>query len=656
MHRSSALLLVLALGSTSSFAQNTCGTALPVVAGMTYTVDTIDGTSPPFVCGPSINGAPHSEWYIYTPTQDTALTISADLPQNFGGDTRFQVFAGGSCAYTCAGGDDDSGAGLLSVTTLNVNQGTSYYIVFDSYWSSEGFDFMLTETVPTHDAVEFLQQPLAISGWPNCVVDLNGDHLDDVVSTSITNVHVNYQLPEGGFQSVNIPTPAADHTASWSICAGDLDHNGYNDLMYGDGDGVTFMLAVPGGAGFTEMSFPEYVFCQRTNMVDLNNDGHLDAFSCHDVAANVYYLNDGNNNLSFHQGGMGETCGNYGSVFIDIDNDRDMDLFVSKCGCDPVDILYRNNGDGTFSNIAFPMGFVDYQQSWSSAWGDYDNDGDVDAMVGSSTGDYHKLMRNDGDVFTNVTPGSGFDSYSGINIEWTTHDFDNDGWLDVLGGGTILLNNGDMTFTPIAGSMMNGPIGDLNNDGFMDIVYGPTAWMSVPNENHYITINTIGTVSNWNGIGARVEVNSPLGTQIRDVKSGDGFEFMSSLNTHVGLNDDTEIYSVVVRWPSGIVNVIENPAIDTVLTVVEEVNTAVIGGSSVQELALFPNPTDGPMSLTMAQGVNARNAHVLDVSGKHVMNVAVTNNRVDVSSLQSGVYLLQVQAGDRLFQQKFTKR
>ena len=73
---------------------------------------------------------------------------------------------------------------------------------------------------------------------------------------------------------------------------------------------------------------------------------------CHDVDANVYHLNDGSGNLTFHQGGLGETCGNYGSVWIDYDGDHDVDLFVSKCGCDPVDILYRNNGDGTFTNVA----------------------------------------------------------------------------------------------------------------------------------------------------------------------------------------------------------------------------------------------------------------------------------------------------------------
>ena len=216
---------------------------------------------------------------------------------------------------------------------------------------------------------------------------MNGDHLDDVVATTQSTINVNYQLPGGGFNNALIQTDYAQNDAGWSIAAGDLEGNGYNDLMYGGGSGTSFMFANDAGTAYTALNPPDYIFCQRTNMVDINNDGHLDAFTCHDVAANVYYLNDGNNNFLFHQGGLGENCGNYGSIWTDIDNDHDLDLFVAKCGCDPVDILYRNNGDGSFSSVATSLGFGDYQQSWSSAWGDFDNDGDLDAMGGTTAGD-----------------------------------------------------------------------------------------------------------------------------------------------------------------------------------------------------------------------------------------------------------------------------
>jgi len=128
---------------------------------------------------------------------------------------------------------------------------------------------------------------------------MNGDFLDDIVSISSTNVNILYQQPGGGFNTTNITTTSADFSPSWSLAAADFDANGYTDLLYGGGQGVTFMKANNTGTGFTEISGSEYVFSQRSNFIDINNDGHLDAFVCHDVAPNVYYINDGSGNLSF---------------------------------------------------------------------------------------------------------------------------------------------------------------------------------------------------------------------------------------------------------------------------------------------------------------------------------------------------------------------
>ena len=154
---------------------------------------------------------------------------------------------------------------------------------------------------------------------------------------------------------------------------------------------------------FTQISTPEYVFSQRSNFVDINQDGHLDAFVCHDVAPNVYYLNDGTGNLTFYQGGLGDyfSGGNYGSIWIDYDNDRDMDMFIAKCGGETArrtNQMLTNNGDGTFTENASILGLADPMQTWSSSWADYDNDGDMDVFVGASSGT-HKLMRNNGDGF-----------------------------------------------------------------------------------------------------------------------------------------------------------------------------------------------------------------------------------------------------------------
>ncbi|MCB0792581.1 MAG: VCBS repeat-containing protein [Flavobacteriales bacterium] len=638
-------------------AQDDCANALPITAG-TYNVAAINGTEVPSpICAPNGTGATAGEWYTYTPTADHSLTVTTDLPTNAGLDTRFHVYHGNCGALSCVAGDDDSGSGLLSVATFNVDQGVTYYIAFDNRWSSAGFDFTLIEGNPIVNAVNFTTLSIPTSGTTSCVVDMNGDHLDDVVGVTSTNININYQLVGGGFNNVNIPTVQATNTPSWSIAAGDIDNNGYNDLLYASGSGVSFMRANANGTGYTTENRTDYIFCQRSNFVDINNDGHLDAFVCHDVAPNCYYLNDGNNVLLFNQGGFGTTGGNYGSIWIDYDNDHQIDMFIAKCGSDPVNQLYHNNGNGTFTLISPSLNMADNVQTWSSAWGDFDNDGDMDALVGASSlgNGGHKLMRNDGTTFTNVSPGSGFDAFNGTSIEWITRDFDNDGYLDVLGGGKLMLNNGDMTFTQSTVTPTNGPTGDLNNDGFVDILNGGTAYLNEPNGNHFLTVGLEGTISNRNGIGARVEVTSALGTQIRDIRSGDGFRYMSSLNAHFGLGAD-ETADVVVHWPSGIVNAFTNVAVDTAITIVESTATGVVEPAPTDALRLFPVPTSNILYITGPTELRGDLVKVLDLTGREILRTYLTADALDVASLTAGPYVVQViYPNGRVLQERFVK-
>ena len=416
------------------------------------------------------------------------------------------------------------------------------------------------------------------------------------------------------------------------------------------------MLSANGGTAFTENSPGQYIFCQRSNMVDINNDGNLDGFMCHDTQANVYYLSDGNGALEYHQGGLGETCGNYGSVWTDYDGDHDLDMFVAKCGCDPVDILYRNNGDGTFTDVAPNYGMNDTHSSWSSAWADYDNDGDMDVLIGSSGSPTSKLLRNDGGAFTNVTAGSGFDTYSGTSIEWTCHDFNNDGYVDILGAGALHMNNGDMTFTPNTSAPANGPIGDLNHDGFLDIVAGNTVYMNSGNTNKHLTLNLVGTASNINGIGARVEVASPSFTQIRDVKSGDGFRYMSTLNAHFGLGPDAEVNQVTVYWPSGTVDVIDDVAVNSTLLITEGSFSTGAATNAKNEFTVFPNPAQDLLYVRAESDVANQPVNIFDIAGQRVLTGTLRNDQLDISSLKSGVYMLRILVGGRQVQQKFVKR
>ena len=128
-------------------------------------------------------------------------------------------------------------------------------------------------------------------------VDMNGDYLDDFVRVSATGVGIDYQQEDGSFESVFIGMPI-QWIPDWSAAAADIDGNGHTDLLLGNGQRASFLFANDDGTAFTEQLFSDlYIFSQRTNFVDIDNDGDLDAFVCHDVDGNHAYRNDGNQNM-----------------------------------------------------------------------------------------------------------------------------------------------------------------------------------------------------------------------------------------------------------------------------------------------------------------------------------------------------------------------
>ena len=698
--------VALCLISYSSYAQDSMGDSCenPIEIGPgTHSVDSINGEHYSANCSEYDAANGNLEWYIYTPSDDYLTTITADLEVNYDLDTRVHVYQGSCDDLICVAGDDDSGEGYLSVTSFYAYVGQSYYIAWDDRWQNESFEFQLIENdPPPPPPFDFTIASVSTSGSERGLVDMNNDKLDDLVSIQTTSINIHYQLEEGGFNPVSIETSYADNTPSWSMAAGDFDRNGYNDLLYGGGNGVTFMQANSDGTSYTEISGSEYVFSQRSNFVDINNDGHLDAFVCHDVQPTVYYINDGNGVLEFFQGpndegissGIGGVAydlapypgvqegGNYGSVWIDYDNDRDIDMFIAKCRGGSVqwknNELWRNNGDGTFSNVADVSGYYqgfypdgghsnesnlgDPVQTWSSAWGDFNNDGFMDVYVGASaTGDGgHKLMKNNGDgTFTDVTSGSGAEE-APWGIENNSADVDNDGYIDILTNGGILLNNGDFTFTLYTADAPGpGAIGDANNDGFVDVFNGTNLYLQEGNNgNNWLKIATHGVTSNINGIGARIEINSPgIGTQIRDVMSGTGFRYMSSLNTHFGIGSDSSVNSITVYWPSGTVDVINNPGINTTIHVAEG-ETLSLENSFIEDLIIYPNPVRNTLTIGSSLNLDQSIISVFDIAGRRVMNYRLVNgiNSVNVSELSVGEYILRVITKEgQMSSQKFIK-
>jgi ASPIC and UnbV/Secretion system C-terminal sorting domain/FG-GAP-like repeat len=674
------LSTVFAITINSINAQTNCGNATLISAGLHNAIYTAGGSIPSPICAANGTGATNGIWYRYIPTANYTVTISTNISQNNPLiDTRFHVYSGACGSLTCVGGDDDSGSNFSSVGSFTATSGTTYYIAWDNRWNSSNFAFNMTEVpyvAPVPPPVTFTASTTSITmpgSYNDCVVDLNGDYLDDIISVvNNTSMTVNYQQPNGTYVVSNKTLPSVTNLPTWSVCAGDIDKNGYNDLVFGSGNGVSFLFANSTGTNYTHSAGSQYVFSQRSNMVDFNNDGDLDAFVCHDVAPNVYYTNDGFGNLTFNQGGMGDVTdgGNYGSIFSDFDNDNDQDLFIAKCrggnSLANINEMHINNGSGVYTNVAATTNLADNIQTWSSAVADFDNDGDMDIFVGASSGvnGMHKLMRNNGttsgvlNAFTDVTATSGWPSNTSLGIENYAGDFDNDGFVDVFGAsGKIMFNKGNMYFEPTTYMYAIGPVGDLNNDGFLDFLNNNAMIINNGNTNKWIKLTLQGVQSNRNGIGARVKLFGAWGTQIRDVRSGEAFSTMNTLNVHFGIGQATSIIKAEIHWPSGVVDVINNPAINQTLHVIEGSFPLNAPSFATAGISIYPNPSSSFIQINNSDSAEISIISIYDSLGKLVKEFTnTTDNKIDISTLSNGIYILNIETKDgNVFSEKIIK-
>ena len=650
------LLIILLFIFQQNHAQDTCLSAVPITAGIN-TVDAINGTDIPSpICAENGTGATAGEWYSYTPTQNYSVTVSTELQINLNKDTRIHIYSGTCSSLTCIAGDDDAGSigtGYLSIVNFNVAAGTTYIIAFDNRWNSSGFDFQLIESPIVIPPISFTSQQISISPTICNVADMNGDFLDDITYVEGNQISILTQKTVGGFDTTVMPLSTTVLTPDWSIAAGDFDRNGFNDLALGNGSRLTILKANETGTNFSIIAYPQSIFTQRTNFVDINNDGNLDLWACHDVAQSHAYKNDGIGNLNFDISLMPTLAigGNYQSLWIDYDNDGDMDMYLSKCrgGAavgDPqrINLLYKNNGDGTFSECGATAGVNDGSQSWSTAIEDFDNDGDLDILL-SNISDTNKFYLNNGDgTFTDIYATTGIDAQVG-SWELQAADFNNDGFMDFIwqNGKEIYLNNGDLTFSGYDINFNEGGIGDLNNDGFLDVQFANYVYYNVPNGNNWVKINLKGITSNSNGIGARIEIYGAWGKQIREIRSGHGFSHMSSLNAYFGIGTATEITKIVVKWPSGIVDTLWNPTINSAIFIPESSTLNTVTNNYTQNLTVYPNPTSNYLKIHWNQNENIANSvTIFDVSGKKIKEEKITNNTVSVQNLQKGPYILEI--------------
>ena len=353
--------------------------------------------------------------------------------------------------------------------------------------------------------------------------------------------------------------------------------------------------------------------------VDYDNDGKLDLLVKNFEGANRLYKNNGDGTFTQVAGAAGLATATKGTdegwicSFADYNNDGLMDVAISGVGTK--ETLYMQNSDHTFTDVTAAAGLKPRNPTRGIAWGDYNNDGLLDLYVarGSDRGSNfgNSLYRNNGDgTFTDVTAAAGVSSGSN-NWVAVWGDYDNDGFLDLFitcpgttafgsGNANILYhNNGNGTFTNVAtsqGVALNDNLvtsahktaawGDYNNDGFLDLIIkdgigqegagGPAAtgihrlFKNNGNSNHFIKVNLTGVQSNRGGIGARVTVTYTGGMAYRQNNGGGGGEFCSqgSEPLHFGIGTATTA-TVQVIWPSGVVDTLPSVAANATITVVE---------------------------------------------------------------------------------------
>ena len=448
---------------------------------------------------------------------------------------------------------------------------------------------------------------------------------------------------DGSFTDVTAAAGVGDGGYGFGCCVGDYDNDGFKDL-YVTNFGPNLLYRNNGDGTFTNVTESAGVGDKRWGtsaaFADYDNDGHLDLFVanyadyqlennpvCHRMnfrtycppddftgMSDVLYRNNGDGTFRevTREAGMSHPNGKgLGVAWGDYNNDGYPDLLVAN-DMTP-DMLYRNNADGTFTDVALFVGVALSGRGvamggMGANFGDYDNDGWLDVVVTNFQDDPNSLHHNlrDG-TFASVTYAAKFGGISLPYVGWGVDfvDLDNDGYQDlfVVNGHVydnvekfeptytyaqrnhLFRNLGDGTFGEISDQCGAGlhikkvsrgaAFGDYDNDGDIDILI--TNSNQTPdllrndsiNPNHWLIIETVGAQSNRDGIGARVKVTAGGTSQIREVKSGSSYLSQSDMRLHFGLGAAQEADLVEVRWPSGRVDRFEGVKTNQFLQVKE---------------------------------------------------------------------------------------
>jgi hypothetical protein len=519
-----------------------------------------------------------------------------------------------------------------------------------------GIDFVTTFGGTTNNT--YL---LETTGTGVAVIDYDGDGLLDVFFVNGTTLEgfpagkapTNHLFRNRGHLAFEDVTDRAGLTASgWGqgACVGDYDNDGHDDLVvtyYGQNR----LYHNAGKGRFTDVTRKAGLAQSRTRwntgcaFLDYDRDGRLDLFAANyidlDLASaptprsglcrfkglpvacgppgltggrNLLYRNRGDGTFEdvSDRSGISKASGTYGlgvSTF-DFDNDGWTDLYVAN-DSNP-SALYRNNHDGTFTDVAVRSGCAYSQDGKPQAGmgvaiGDYDRNGTMDVFKTNFAGDTSTLYSNTGN---GLCEDRTFSAGIGLNTRWLGWgtafvDLDNDGWLDLfLTNGhvypevrqiateagyeqrkVVYRNDGKGRFTDVSerlGPPVTTPkagrgtaFGDFDNDGQIDVAIAnvndrPDLFrLTGDPSHHWVTLTLVGTSSNRNAIGARVRALTGDAQQWQEVRGGGSYLSQNDFRVHFGLGSAARVDRVDVRWPNGLEERWDNLDADTIHTLKE---------------------------------------------------------------------------------------
>jgi hypothetical protein len=329
---------------------------------------------------------------------------------------------------------------------------------------------------------------------------------------------------------------------------------------------------------------------------------------------NLYHNNkDGTFSDVSKQAGVDDPQHFFGlsAIWADFNNDGRLDLFVANDS--QPNYLYRNDGNGKFTEIAYTAGVAvsqdgDEQANMGIAYGDYMHTGRMSLLVSHFDNEYATLYRNDGDMnFTDTSFASGIARSSQGFVGWGDgfFDLDNDGWLDffLVNGhvypqvdtvdiGTkyrepklLFMNQRNGTFKDVShqvGPAIQEPqvsrglaMGDLFNNGKIDLVVenltGSPMILEPRNlpANHWISFQLEGTTSNRLALNARVRATCGDLVQLGEVISGGSYLSQNDLRVHFGLAGHAQLDKAEILWPDGKTETLTNLQADRFYTVKE---------------------------------------------------------------------------------------